>query len=163
RRRAVERGRSPPEALVERRRVDGRVVERVEPDVDDAERRSVPVPDLRERRAAVGRLVQTGVVGLRRQACRADVAGRQGEAAAVSAPTEFCAMSPVRYVQVGSAARASSVRQTPPPETPTHMRQFPATHVGAITIAVTRLAVVFVAPENASTPGCTDDCCGPYE
>ena len=83
--------------------------------------------------------------------------------AAVSVPTEFCAMPAVRYVQLGSAASASSVRQTPPPETPTHSRQFPGVHVGAITIAVTRLAVVFVAPENASTPGSTALCLGPYE
>src|SRR5262245_3381409 len=81
--------------------------------------------------------------------------------AAVSAPTEFCAIPPVRYVQLGSAARASSVRQTPPPETPAHSRQLPGTQVGAITRAVVRLAVGVVAPENDSTPGCTEFCCGP--
>ena len=66
--------------------------------------------------------------------------------AAVNAPTEFCAIPAVRYVQDGSAASASSVRQTPPPETPTQNRQLPGVQVGAITIAVTRLAVAFVAP-----------------
>ena len=50
----------------------------------------------------------------------------------------------MRYVQDGSAASASSVRQTPPPETPTQNRQLPGVQVGAITIAVTRLAVAFV-------------------
>src|SRR5437870_2347116 len=68
---------------------------------------------------------------------------------AVSAPTEFCWIPSVSHVHVGRAARASSVRHTPPPETPTHMRQLPGVQVGAITSPVTRLAVVFVAPEKA--------------
>ena len=38
----------------------------------------------------------------------------------------------------------------------------PAAQVGAITIAVTRLAVELVAPENASTPGWIA-LSGPYE
>ena len=66
RRRPVERRRPPPEALVERRRVHGRRIERVERDVGDAERgRIVAVPDLGERRSAVVRLVQADRVGAR--------------------------------------------------------------------------------------------------
>src|SRR5947199_3936526 len=72
---------------------------------------------------------------------------------ATRAPTELRARTPVSHVQLGFAAKASSVRQTPPPETPAHMRQLPDTQVGAITRAVTRLAVALVAPENARTPG----------
>src|SRR5262245_57018537 len=73
---------------------------------------------------------------------------------AVSAPTEFCRSVPSSQVHAGSAANPSSVRQTPPPETPTQSLQLPGVQVGAISIAVTRLAVVSVEPENAITPGC---------
>src|ERR1700682_2947534 len=71
----------------------------------------------------------------------------------VSAPTEFCAMPLVTYVQVGFAASALLVRQTPLPAVPAHSLQLPGVHVGATTNAVTRLAVEPLAPENESTPG----------
>ena len=72
---------------------------------------------------------------------------------ATSVPTEFCAISGVSHVHVGSEARASFVSQMPPPEVPTQRRQLPRTQVGATTSAVSRLAVATVAPENANTPG----------
>src|SRR5882724_928135 len=81
---------------------------------------------------------------------------------AVSAPTEFCPIPPVRYVQLGSAATASSVRQTPPPAAPTQRRQLPGTHVGAMTRTGLRVAVVSVLPVNASTPGSIAFCSAPY-
>ena len=60
-------GVTPPQARVERRGVDDAGVERVESDVGDAERqwtriRLGAVPDLGERGAAVGRLVESGLV-----------------------------------------------------------------------------------------------------
>ena len=80
---------------------------------------------------------------------------------ATSEPTEFRARPPSSHVQDGSAARASFVRQTPPPEAPAQRRQFPGTHVGATTSAVIRVAVAVVAPENESTPGWIELCSGP--
>src|SRR5207302_7757542 len=80
---------------------------------------------------------------------------------ATSEPTEFRARPPSSQVQLGFAARASFVRQTPPPAVPTQSRQFPATQVGATTIAVSRLGVAVVAPEHASTPGWREGCSGP--
>src|ERR671934_2050653 len=68
-------------------------------------------------------------------------------------PTEFWSRPPFSHVHAGSAARASSVRQTPPPDVPTQTRQFPGTQVEATSRAVVRLAVLLVAPENARTPG----------
>jgi hypothetical protein len=65
------------------------------------------------------------------------------------------------HFHVGFAASASSVRQTPPPEVPTHSRQLPGTHVGATTSAVSRLAVGVVAPEKERTPGWIEFCIGP--
>ena len=55
-----------------------------------------------------------------------------------------------------------SVRQTPPPETPTHNLHFFAVQSGSATIAVVRLAVLFVAPENEITPGWVAFTRGPY-
>ena len=81
---------------------------------------------------------------------------------AVSAPTEFCWSVPSSQVHAGSAANPSSVRQTPPPETPTQSLQLPGVQVAAISIAVTRLAVVSVEPENAITPGCCAMLSGAY-
>ncbi len=54
---------------------------------------------------------------------------------------------------VGSGAVALSVRHTPPPDTPAYRRQCLAVQSGSATSVVTRLAVLFVAPVNASTPG----------
>ena len=55
---------------------------------------------------------------------------------------------------VGFGARALSVRQTPPPETPAQRRQLLAVQSGSATsIVVTRLAVLLVAPEKEITPG----------
>ena len=51
---------------------------------------------------------------------------------------------------------AFSVRHTPPPETPAHKRHASvpaAPQSGETRIAVTRLAVLLVAPEKAVTPG----------
>src|SRR5439155_12344285 len=62
----------------------------------------------------------------------------------------------------GFVARASSVRQTPPPAAPTQRRQLPGTQVGAMTRAGLRVAVVSVLPVNASTPGSIAFCSAPY-
>ena len=81
---------------------------------------------------------------------------------ATSVPTEFSARLPLSHVQAGFAARASFVRQTPPPALPAQRRQLPGTHVGATTSPVIRLAVSVSAPENESTPGWIEFCTGPY-
>src|SRR6476620_12099396 len=64
-------------------------------------------------------------------------------------------------VQSGFAARALSVRQMPPPETPAQTRQPEFPQLGETTSAVVRLAVLFVAPEKARTPGWVAFTCGP--
>ena len=74
--------------------------------------------------------------------------------ASVRVPTEFWSRSSgLTCCHSGFDATALSVRHTPPPETPTHSLHFFAVQSGSDTIAVTRLAVLFVAPENESTPG----------
>ncbi len=79
-----------------------------------------------------------------------------------SVPTEFCSKAPLTFFHVGLAASASSVRQTPPPEAPAHMRQSPGVHDGAISSAGVRVAVALFAPEKASTPGSNAMLSGPY-
>src|SRR6267143_4254758 len=80
----------------------------------------------------------------------------------VNVPTEVWSRSPGwSCFQSGSFASALSVRQTPPPDAPTQTRQREAPQSGATTSAVIRLAVVFVAPEKAMTPGWTPSCLGP--
>src|SRR5258708_16894912 len=70
------------------------------------------------------------------------------------APTEAWSRSPGwSCFQSGLPASALSVRQTPPPAAPIQMRHCAALQLGETTIAVTRLAVVFVAPEKDVTPG----------
>ncbi len=74
----------------------------------------------------------------------------------VSDPTEFWSRSSgLICCQFGSAASTLSVFQTPPPEAPAQTRQCLAVQLGSATIAVIRLAVTFVAPEKAVTPGWT--------
>jgi len=51
-------------------------------------------------------------------------------------------------VQVGFAARASDVRQTPPPAAPTHTRQEVAEQAGSTAIAVTRPEFVVGVPTS---------------
>src|SRR4051794_10225618 len=80
----------------------------------------------------------------------------------LSVPTELCPRPSSSHFQFGLDDSASSVRHTPPPATPTHSRQLPLTHVGATSMAVTRLAVTFWAPEKARTPGSTALVLGPY-
>src|SRR3954451_227738 len=80
---------------------------------------------------------------------------------ATRAPTEFSASPPSSHVHAGFAARASFVRQTPPPAVATQSRQLPGTHVRATTSAVSRLAVGVVAPEKESTPGWIEFSSGP--
>ena len=58
RRRTVERRGATPETLVERRRVHGLRIERVERCVPHSKGRAVSVPDLGERVPAIGRFVQ---------------------------------------------------------------------------------------------------------
>src|SRR5205807_8864616 len=53
-------------------------------------------------------------------------------------------------------------RQTPPPEVLAQSRQWSASQSGSATSAVTRLAVLFVAPEKDVTPGCVALSFGPY-
>src|SRR6266850_4411655 len=80
----------------------------------------------------------------------------------VNVPTEVWSRSPGRSCfQSGSLARAFSVRQTPPPDAPTQTRQRAVPQSGDTTSAVTRLAVEFVAPEKAVTPGWTASSFGP--
>src|SRR2546421_3631637 len=71
---------------------------------------------------------------------------------ATSEPTEFSARPPSSHFQVGLAARAFSVRQTPPPAVPTQRRQLPGTHVGATTSAVSRLPPARGAAPGGRTP-----------
>ena len=70
---------APPHARVERGSIDDVEVERVEPDVGDAERQGAgvrlrSVPDLGERLATVGRLVEAWLIGARLEPRRAAVA-----------------------------------------------------------------------------------------
>src|SRR3954454_7480019 len=75
----------------------------------------------------------------------------------VRAPTEFWSSSfGLTCCQSGLPALALLVRHTPPPAAPIQRRQDPcALQSGSTTSAVVRLAVVFVAPVNARTPGST--------
>src|SRR5436190_23667676 len=80
----------------------------------------------------------------------------------VSVPTEFwSSCSGLTCCQSGFGARALSVRQTPPPETPVQSLHCFAVQSGSATSAVTRLAVSLVAPENERTPGSVAFCLGP--
>ncbi len=79
-----------------------------------------------------------------------------------SAPTEFWSRSSgLSCCQTGFGASAFSVRQTPPPETPAQSPHLLAVQSGSATSPVTRLAVVFSAPENEVTPGWTAFVRGP--
>src|SRR3954467_14282338 len=81
----------------------------------------------------------------------------------VSEPTEFCSScSGPTWFHCGSPAVAKSVFQTPPPAAPTQTTQVLAVHDGETAIAVMRLAVWLVAPENAVTPGWVALRFGPY-
>src|SRR3954466_9153172 len=72
----------------------------------------------------------------------------------VRAPTEFWSRSSgPTWFHCGSPAAAKSVRQTPPPAAPAQTMQLLAVQLGETTSAVIRLAVWFVAPEKARTPG----------
>ena len=72
----------------------------------------------------------------------------------VSVPTEFWSrLSGLSCFHSGLAPSAFSVDQTPPPETPAQTWHLPALHFGSTSKDVTRLAVLFVAPENDVTPG----------
>src|SRR2546425_714302 len=53
-------------------------------------------------------------------------------------PTALPANADDRYIQCGSGARASSVRQTPPPEVAAYSRQDPGAQSGASARAVVR-------------------------
>jgi hypothetical protein len=56
----------------------------------------------------------------------------------VTEPAALIPSGPPRYVQLGLAASASFVRQTPPPAGVTKTRQLPGTHFCAIAIDVVR-------------------------
>src|SRR6476659_284931 len=73
----------------------------------------------------------------------------------VRTPTEFWSSSfGLTWCQSGLPSLALSVRQTPPPAAPSHRRHEPlALQSGSTTSAVVRLAVVFVSPLKARTPG----------
>src|SRR3954471_18155331 len=75
----------------------------------------------------------------------------------VRTPTEFWSSSfGLTCFQSGLSELALSVFQTPPPAAPIQTRHDPlALQSGSTTRAVVRLAVVFVAPVNARTPGST--------
>src|SRR6266568_262289 len=80
----------------------------------------------------------------------------------VSVPTEFWSRSlGLSKCQSGSLASALSARQMPPPDAPVQTRQCFAVQSGDTTRAVRRLAVLFVAPEKAVTPGCVASVFGP--
>src|SRR5262249_52308512 len=84
----------------------------------------------------------------------------------VRTPTDAWSRSPTFICfQSGVEAGALSVRQMPPPEAPAQtVQSLPLPLLpqsGATTSAVMRLAVLFVAPEKAVTPGWVASCVGP--
>src|SRR5215210_1918825 len=79
-----------------------------------------------------------------------------------SCPTEFCSRSSgATCFHSGSGVTALSVRQTPPPAVPAQRRHLRAEQSGSATSATVRLAVLFVAPLKAMTPGSVEYRLGP--